>query len=327
MIPYKLKNWVIKEKLNKSGLSLNNKAVYFLSNNMDWIDRHMIVANDYAYVLIDELIKKNEIDINSSSLSNHVDIELLYKNNKQINLDYFWLSANRYAKKLLKDNYENLNYSEISGNSGAIDIITNMSDDRIDYSELSRNENAIEFLKNNKSKIDWNVLSGNSQAIDLLAENPDKINFDALSYNYNIDHPKLRHIVNANLDELDWGELSANPGAIDILFENIDRIEWVELCQNFNAPHLLSYFKENINWDILSSNIEAGELLEQNVDKINWFYISSNPCIFEIDYNKMKDRLKPLRFDLMKIVWTNTILNMFGLDVPEDIINLILIFI
>jgi len=327
MIPYKLKSWVIKEKLNKSSLSLNKNAVYFLSNNIDWIDRHMIVANDYAYVLIDELIKKNEIDLNSSSLSNHVDIELLYNNNKQINLDYFWLSGNRNANNLLQNNYQNLNYSEISGNSGAIHIITNMSNDRIDYSELSRNENAIEFLKNNKSKIDWNVLSGNSQAIDLLAENPDQINFDALSHNYNIDHPKLRTIVNTNLDKLDWEELSANPGAIDILSQNIDRIEWEELCQNLNGPHLLTYFEENINWDMLSSNSQAEELLKKNVDKINWYYISTNPCIFETDYNKMKDRLKPLRFDLMKIVWTNTILNMFGVNVPEDVTNLIINYI
>ena len=98
-----------------------------------------------------------------------------YKNNNNINLDYFWLSANTRAKNLLKENYDNLNYSEISGNSGAIEIIKNMSPDRIDYSELSRNENALELLKNNKDMIDWDVLSGNSQAIELLADNPDKI--------------------------------------------------------------------------------------------------------------------------------------------------------
>jgi hypothetical protein len=327
MIPYKLKSWVNKERLNKSGLSLNPDAVYFLSNNRSWIDNHMIAANDNAYVLIDELIKKNQIDINSASLSNHVDIELLYKNNNNINLDYFWLSANTCAKNLLKENYDNLNYSEISGNPGAIEIIKNMSPDRIDYSELSRNENAVELLKNNKELIDWNVLSGNSQAIELLAANPHKINFDALSHNYNIDDPRLRVIINYNLDKLDWGELSANPGAIDILSENINKIEWDELCQNLNGVHLLSYFEEYINWDILSSNIEAGELLEKNINKINWFYASSNPCIFELDYDKMKDKIKPIRFDLMKIVWTNTILNMYEYEIPEDIITLIIHYI
>jgi hypothetical protein len=327
MIPHKFKNWVKVDKLDNSGLSMNQNAVYYLSKNKHLIDRQLIIANDSAYILLDELIKKNEIDIGSASISNHPDIELLYKNNKSISLDFFWLSGNRNAINLLNTNNSSINYSEISGNPGAIDIIQNLSEDRIDYTELSRNPNAIKILKGQKDKIDWSVLSGNSKAIRLLSKNPDKIDFENLSYNYNIDHPLLYKIIRDNLDKLDWSELSANPAAINILIDNFDRIDWDMLCQNPNGVMLLSYYPEKINWSILSANYEASELFEENVDKIDWFYISSNPCIFELDYETMKNNLKFMRFDLMKAVWLNTIYNMTEIDLAEDITNIIISFI
>ena len=37
--------------------------------------------------------------------------------------------------------------------------------------------------------------------------------------------------------------------------------------------------------------------------------------------------MKPVRFDLMKVVWTNTILNMYEYEIPEDIVTLIVTYI
>ena len=43
----------------------------------------------------------------------------------------------------------------------------------------------------------------------------------------------------------------------------------------------------------------AINLIETNIDKINWFNISSNPSIFEIDYNAIKKRIEPFIEELM----------------------------
>ena len=37
----------------------------------------------------------------------------------------------------------------------------------------------------------------------------------------------------------------------------------------------------------MNKNINAFQLLSQNQNKIDWDYLSSNPLIFELDYEKM----------------------------------------
>jgi len=63
------------------------------------------------------------------------------------------------------------------------------------------------------------------------------------------------------------------------------------LSGNPNAIHLLEVNQDNLNkidCDALSTNHNALKLLEANKDKIHWFWFSSNPSIFEINYNTLK---------------------------------------
>ena len=50
----------------------------------------------------------------------------------------------------------------------------------------------------------------------------------------------------------------------------------------------------------MSRNPNAINLLEQNPDKISWNEFSSNPSIFEIDYQTLQQRIEPFKEELMK---------------------------
>ena len=58
---------------------------------------------------------------------------------------------------------------------------------------------------------------------------------------------------------------------------------------------------ENIDWRILSQNPNAISLLEKNQHKILWSWLSSNPSIFEIDYESLKERCAIYKEELMQI--------------------------
>ncbi len=90
--------------------------------------------------------------------------------------------------------------------------------------------------------------------------------------------------------KIDWMCLSVNPNAIPLLEKNPDKIDWSFLSMNPNAIHLLEQNPDKIYWNGLSENPNAIHLLEKNLDKINWDKLSANPCIFELDYETLKER-------------------------------------
>ena len=57
-----------------------------------------------------------------------------------------------------------------------------------------------------------------------------------------------------------------------------------------------------INWYIISRNKNAIHLLEKNPDKIDWKFLSANPAIFELDYEKMRINNQEIYEDLIKEV-------------------------
>ena len=59
---------------------------------------------------------------------------------------------------------------------------------------------------------------------------------------------------------------------------------------------------KNLDFDNLSENPNAIKLLEENPNKINWYYLSSNPSIFEFDYEKMRENNQDMYEDLIKEV-------------------------
>jgi hypothetical protein len=66
--------------------------------------------------------------------------------------------------------------------------------------------------------------------------------------------------------------------AIDLLRQNIDNINWYNLSRNPNA-HLI---------------------LKDYPNKVYWPYILENPCIFQYDYDYMKENMNLIREELMK---------------------------
>jgi hypothetical protein len=69
---------------------------------------------------------------------------------------------------------------------------------------------------------------------------------------------------------------------------------------------LLRAHPDKIDWNRLSSNKSpnAIDLLRENPDKINWEeYLSTNPAIFELDYQKIKDSKRELNEAIITEAW------------------------
>ena len=113
-----------------------------------------------------------------------------------------------------------------------------------------------------------------------------------------LDYPVYKFKNWIDKYQINWKSLSANENAIYLLMNNYDKINWKSLCRNTNkkAIELVSKRPEKIDWTLISENGSAIELLEQNQDKINWSWLSLNPAIFELDYEKMKKNKNYLNF-------------------------------
>jgi len=102
-----------------------------------------------------------------------------------------------------------------------------------------------------------------------------------------------------NLDKIDWKYLSGNQGkwAYKLLLENPDQIHCGILCSENNAewvPKLLEIYPKKLIWYYLCENqsMWAMKMLEKNPQNINWSQLSSNPSIFELDYQFLNERIQ-----------------------------------
>ena len=140
-VKYKLKDWIPLENLNWVALLSNPNAIDLLKKYPEKIYRYR------------DLLSENP---------NPAAIELLQKN--QGNIDWEKLSQNP--------------------NSAAIELLKKYPEN-ISWHWLSKNPNpaAIELLEANTDKIDWLYLSSNPAAMDLLKANREKINWLPLSEN------------------------------------------------------------------------------------------------------------------------------------------------
>jgi len=117
----------------------------------------------------------------------------------------------------------------------------------------------------------------------LLEQNPDKINWYALSEN-----PAAIHLIskalkqNPDTDKIDWSRLSMNPAAIHLLEQNPVKIRWWTLSRNPAAIHLIS------------------KALEQNLDEISWWNLSRNPAIFTYNYKQIAEHRWPINKEIIQ---------------------------
>jgi hypothetical protein len=263
-VKYKLKDWIPLENLNWVALLSNPNAIDLLKKYPEKIYRYRDLLSENPNPAAIELLQKNQGNIDWEKLSqnpNSAAIELLKKYPE--NISWHWLSKNP--------------------NPAAIELLE-ANTDKIDWLYLSSNPAAMDLLKANRDEIDWQYLSKNPnpEAIELLKEYPDEIDWRYLSGNPSTEAIEL---LKSNRYEIDWRYLSGNPNpeAIELLKKNQAKIDWERLSANPNpeAIKLLKKNQGNISFYYLSSNPAAIELLKANPKKIHWLALSENPAIFD----------------------------------------------
>ena len=119
-------------------------------------------------------------------------------------VNWYYLSANEKAIKLLEENPTKIVWYQLSKNSKAIRLIEKELNERpenVSWMQLSQNPSAIRILGNNKDKIVWSYFSNNPNAGELLQERvelEEKI-------------PKKTYENAHRYNMLNWYELSKNP--------------------------------------------------------------------------------------------------------------------
>jgi hypothetical protein len=117
-------------------------------------------------------------------------------------------------------------------------------------------------------------------------------------------NPNAINLLLGTMCYIDWINFSLNPKAIDFLKANPSTIDIESLSYNPNAIELLGlYDPDEFDWDGISTNPNAINLIEQNLDKFVYTFGSSNPAIFEYDYNNMKQNKKRLHLDLIESLY------------------------
>ena len=166
---------------NKRFLSVNPAAMNYLKKHPDLIDLH-------------QFVNMQAIDKNTHQ---KFFIKFIQSKIDKLNsTDWFKLSSNPFAIKILKANL-----------------------DKVDWQGISQNPQAFHLLEQNRNKINWYYLSSNPNAMELLQNEllqpTPRINWQRLCMN-----PNAMRIIefaqnNTNHysdDNIDWSVLSKNPG-------------------------------------------------------------------------------------------------------------------
>ena len=162
-------------------------AIHRLKQNPHKIYWCSLLANPMAIDLIVEKFDKIKKLYYITLLSQNPHpkaIELLTNNMDKI--DWFYLSTNPSAWKLLQKCPEKIDWGglSINTNSNAVTMLL-ANPTKIVWKVFNRNTNpmAVQYLKDHPAKIDWHELCLNASAEELIRENPDKIVWSSLSAN------------------------------------------------------------------------------------------------------------------------------------------------
>ena len=97
-----------------------------------------------------------------------------------------------------------------------------------------------------------------------------------------------------------------------MLFQYLRKINLYYLSSNPNAISLLEENCDKIGRRTLSLNPNAIHMLEANPDIIDWELLSYNPSIFELDYNILKQRMQPIKHELLTLMLSPTFIKKYG---------------
>ncbi len=274
----------------KTQLSTHSTAILFLQKNPNMINWSALSMNSSAM----EILEKNQDKIIWENLSlNPSAIELLKKNKK--NIHWFYIFENPNAMEIILEEYKRVQSIPYPQNVFEEDLEDDF-EKYCKYKDIMRLKHFwdtewISYLCDNKSKMAMNVLKQNMNriksygwrklttnpfAIELLEKRPDKIFWDGGCW-------------------YDMGEytISTFPSFIDLIKKNLDKVNWRKLCRN---PLAIKILKEN--HDASRAGRATPHLGE--VCKIDWSDLSSNPAIFEIDYDFLRKRMDIIRDELME---------------------------
>ena len=354
MIPYKLRKWIPECSICFKALSLNPRAIHLLEQNKDKISWELLSSNPEAISILED----NIVNIDWSVLSsNPAAIQLLEKNPGRI--DWYRLSSNVAAFHILEKNIDKIIWSELSRNRNpdALNLfkISYFTLFTTNWYALCQNPKAMSFIEmewdstktlnwfykwfccdscNTKCLIRWTALCANTnpEAIRILEDNPDKIDWSALSSN-----PAATRLLEKNQEKIVWSNLSSNPdpGAIHLLENEIrtnphNRISWALLSKNYGAIRILEKYPERIDWFKINENPnpEAIRILEAHWKAhahIPWYILSENPNIFTYDYEEMTKTKNRLHEELIRNMFHPFNINKFegwgfpiGLENEDD---------
>lgn len=200
-------------------------------------------------------------------------------------------------KKHFDENTEDgkYNLSQLSRNFYAVDYLENHPE-KINWVDFAYNTNpkTICIHTKNLDKIKWDNLSANQNAIHLLQKNEDKVNIDYLVYNKNQEHPFIQSFYKKKRI------CSYHKIQIKITIEENKKIPSPYIWET--SKEIFEMNKDKINKFYISRNPNAINYLKQNQDIICWSEFCKNDAIFELDYQKMKEKNKYLFEELLQEV-------------------------
>jgi hypothetical protein len=327
-LPYKFFDFIYTKKRMKNGYYKPTKRSLKHINKLNWFimteTLPQYLLEKFKHKIIWPCLGKNKNAINL--IERHLD-----------KIDWTFLSANPNAIHILKKHKDRINFHFLCANPNGMELVTEICKstnycylDRHSWFYLCKNPNSISFMSEltnnfttNLHKIHWVNFYANPNAIHILFKHQDKIHWESLSSNENINEfmklltPEQYSIV---VQKLDWYHICGNSNAIPIIEYALkhcpEKVEWSKVCTNPKAIHLIEPLVKiddrRIDWSELSCNSNAIHILSQNIHKINWVNlcwknenahlilqnvnnmldkhlfltaVSQNPCLYEIDWN------------------------------------------
>lgn len=246
-------------------------------------------------------------------------IEDIYKKNPDDDrIDWYNLCLNENAihiiEEEMKRNISNIKWGFLCANPEAIHIIEKQDIKKINMYSLSKNPNAKSLLEKqyitDKKKLEWKKICSNPGAISIIEKEYENdndspfIKWTELSGNINAKNILIKEYERNEGIKFNWYSICQNPCAISIIEKELEKqasnIWWTSLCSNPEAIHIIEKIYKNdkndirLNWYNISINPKAIDILETEYKtnpycKIRFDYLSSNPSIFILNKDKIKE--------------------------------------
>ncbi len=294
-----------------------NSSYHMLKKNPQHLEKNKkIYSFESAMDFINDKLKNNIEDVDWRELSiNPRAINILKNNKSKIDWSYLAMNSNPETYHLIKEEIEN--------------IFNNPKDDKYRmfwYCLVGNQRNPkvkdifIEYM-DRIEKINDPCLKRLSERrdVELLPYFEKKIN--ELNLEELLDEPELEKLCKISLRAL-----NSNPIAVDLLLKYEKIINWNYFSHN-RSPKAIAYLKENrskIKWDFMceNRNDEGMELIKEKVlnndfTGISFRALSSNPFIFELDYEFFFNRMNIIRKELMEKTWHPNRFRDWCLDIEE----------